>query len=125
LSQKPLLHLLADECVYKATTDFLLSLGYDVITVQELGLCGADDDTVIDKAVTLGRALLTQDMDFSNILLYPPAYHLGIVVLKTSPTTIRAVHRVLQQALALTQDLTGALLVVDRNKFRIRRRESS
>jgi predicted nuclease of predicted toxin-antitoxin system len=113
--------LLADECVYKVTTDFLISLGYDVVTAQELGLAGADDEIIIDKAVALGRVLLTRDVDFSNILLYPPARYLGIAVLKMSPATTSAVHRVLKQALAQTHDLTGVLLVIDRNKFRIRR----
>jgi hypothetical protein len=42
-----------------------------------------------------------------------------------SPATMHAIHKVLKQALAQTHDLTGALLVVDRNKFRIRRLEPS
>jgi predicted nuclease of predicted toxin-antitoxin system len=124
LPRKPPLQLLADECVYKATVDFLLTLGYDVVTVQELGLAGANDDAIIDRAVALGRVLLTRDMDFSNILLYPPAQYLGIMVLKMTPATVDAVHKVLKQALAQTSDLAGALLVVDRNKFRIRRLRS-
>jgi predicted nuclease of predicted toxin-antitoxin system len=119
------LQLLADECVYNATTDFLLNLGYDVVTAHGLGLSGADDDVIIDKAVALGRVLLTRDMDFSNILLYPPARYLGIVVLKMNPATMHAVHQVLKQALARTRDLAGALLVVDRNKFRLRRLQPS
>jgi len=97
------------------------SLGCDVVTVQELGLAGASDDVVIDKALALGRVLLTRDMDFSNILLYPPAQYLGIVVLKMSPTTVDDVHQVLEQALDHAQDIRGALLVVDKSKFRIRR----
>jgi predicted nuclease of predicted toxin-antitoxin system len=121
LSQNPL-RLLADECVYKTTTDFLLDLGYDVITVQSIGLSSADDDGVIEQAVALNRTLLTRDTDFSNILLYPPAQYLGIVVLKMKPATTNAVHQVLQRALAQVHDLKGALVVVDRNKFRIRRR---
>ena len=121
MPQKSLLPLLADECVYKATTDFMRSLGCDVVTVQELGLAGASDDVVIDKALALGRVLLTRDMDFSNILLYPPAQYLGIVVLKMSPTTVEDVHQVLEQALDHAQDIRGALLVVDKSKFRIRR----
>jgi predicted nuclease of predicted toxin-antitoxin system len=92
-----------------------------VVTVQELGLAGASDDAVIDKALALGRVLLTRDMDFSNILLYPPAQYLGIVVLKMSPTTVDDVHQVLGQALDQAQDIRGALLVVDKSKFRIRR----
>jgi predicted nuclease of predicted toxin-antitoxin system len=121
LSQNPL-RLLADECVYKTTTDFLLDLGYDVITVQSLGLDSIDDDVVIEQAVVLNRVFLTRDADFSDILLYPPAQYLGIVVLKIKPATTSAVHQVLQRALAQVRDLKGALLVVDRNKFRIRRR---
>lgn len=121
MPRKPLLPLLADECVYKVTIDFLCSLGCDVVTVQELGLAGASDDVVIDKALALGRVLLTRDMDFGNILLYPPAQYLGIVVLKMSPTTVDDVHQVLKQALDQAQDVRGALLVVDKSKFRIRR----
>jgi len=121
LSQNPP-RLLADECVYKATTDFLLDLGYDVITVQSLGLSSTDDDAIIEQAVALGRVLLTRDADFGSILLYPPAQYLGIVVLKMKPETTNAVHQVLQRALAQVHDLKGALLVVDRNKFRVRRR---
>ena len=120
MPQKPP-QLLADECVYKATIDFVLTLGYDVVTAQDLGLAGANDDAIIGEAVALGRVLLTRDMDFSNILLYPPAQHLGIVVLKMTPATVDAVHRVLKQALAQVSDLAGTLLVVDTNKFRIRR----
>jgi predicted nuclease of predicted toxin-antitoxin system len=99
-----------------------LDLGYDVITVQSIGLSGADDDAVIGQAVALGRVLLTRDIDFSSILLYPPAQYLGIVVLKMTPATTNAVHQVLQRALAQVHDPKGTLLIVDRNKFRIRRR---
>lgn len=121
MSEKSPLQLLADECVYQATTDFLLELDYDIVTAQELDLAGVDDDTIINKVLNLGRVLLTRDMDFSNILHYPPAQYLGIVALKMSPATIHAVHNVLKQALAQTHNLKGTLVVVDRNKFRVRR----
>ena len=121
MSPKPL-RLLADECIYKATTDFVRDLGYDVVTAQSLGLTSTNDRIVIEQAVALGRTLLTRDTDFSNILLYPPAQYLGIVVLKMKPVTRIAVHQVLQQALTQMRNLEGTLVVVDRSKFRIRRR---
>jgi len=120
-NSKPQHRLLADECVYRATVEFLHGLGYDVVTVQELGLEEAKDITVIQQAVALERALLTRDMDFSSILLYPPAQYLGIVILKMTPQTISAVHSVLSQALSDVEDLRHALLIVDRNKYRLRR----
>lgn len=122
---KPPLQLLVDECVYQATTDFLRHLGHDLLTAQELGLSGADDATVIDRAVALNRVFLTRDKDFSSILLYPPAKYLGIVMLKIHPETMSAVHRVLEQSLSQIHDFTGKLVVVDRNKFRVRHLESA
>jgi predicted nuclease of predicted toxin-antitoxin system len=112
---------LADECVYRATVDFLRGLGYDIVTVQDLGLAEAEDSIVIHHAVTMGRILLTRDMDFSSIILYPPARHLGVVVLKMTPQTMSAVHAVLSRALSDVSDLRQALLIVDRIKYRLRR----
>ncbi len=72
MPEKSPLQLLADECVYKATTDFLLSLGYNVVTAQELGLSGADDDIVIDKAVTLLATFSSQGTWTSATSSYTP-----------------------------------------------------
>ena len=60
-------------------------------------------------------------MDFSSIILYPPAEFLGIVVLKMTPQTMAAVHSVLVRALAESADLTGTLVIVDSSKYRVRR----
>jgi len=120
-TSRPQHRLLADECVYRATVDFLRGLGYDIVTVQDLGLVEADDSIVIHHAVTMGRILLTRDMDFSSIILYPPARHLGVVVLKMTPQTMSAVHAVLSRALSDVSDLRQVLLIVDRNRYRLRR----
>jgi len=70
------MRIFIDECVWQVTRDFVQQLGHDLATVEERGLAGAD-------------------MDLSNILLYPPANYLGIVVLKIKPHNIDAVHRIL------------------------------
>jgi predicted nuclease of predicted toxin-antitoxin system len=121
LTSRPRYLLLADECVYRLTTDFLRSLGWDVLTVQELGLSAAPDPQLIERAVALGRVWLTRDMDFSSIILYPPARYLGIVVLKMTPHTMHEVHQVLGQALTDVDSLEHTLLIVDRNRYRLRR----
>jgi len=112
-----------DECVWQVTRDFVQQLGHDMATVEERGLAGADDEIVLAQAVSENRALLTRDMHFSNILLYPPADYLGIIVLKIVPYTINPVHHTLTSVFAhFTQDsIKKALIVVDRNKFRERR----
>jgi predicted nuclease of predicted toxin-antitoxin system len=95
----PNLHLprlLADECVYQATSDFVRGLGCDLITIQDANLAGAKDKAVIELATDLERVLLTRDLDFSNVLIYPPGHYLGIIVLKIAPSTIPPVHYVLE-----------------------------
>ncbi len=55
------LKLLADECTFDITIEFLRYQGYDVITVKELGLAGAKDPVIFAKAQELRAVLLTRD----------------------------------------------------------------
>ena len=67
------------------------------------------------------RALITSDLDFSNILTYPPASYPGIIVLRLASqahvTVEAATRRVLDM---LPQEpLTGALWIVEERRIRI------
>jgi len=53
-----------DEHVHRAITSGLRLRGVDVLTVQEDGLKGKDDDEIFDRATELQRVLFTQDDDF-------------------------------------------------------------
>ena len=112
-----------DECVYQVTTDFLVQNGHDVKTVQQAGLSGHKDSDVLNIACQKEYIFLTRDMHFSNIFLFPPQDTHGIIVLKINPTTIPEVHNVLLKVLVkFTQEnLQKALVIVDRNKYRIRK----
>jgi len=92
-------------------------------TVEERGLAGAADDIVLSQTLSEKRVLLSRDLDFSNILRYPPAIHLGIIVLQIRPETTDTVHRVLATVLAYfsPESIQQALVIVDHNKFRERR----
>ena len=67
------MRIFIDECVWQDTRDYITQLGHDIACVEEHGLSGADDEIVLEHAVSESRAFLTRDMHFSNILLYPPA----------------------------------------------------
>lgn len=112
-----------DECVWQITRDFILQHGHDLATVEERGLAGADDEVVLAQAVKEDRALLTRDMHFSNILLYPPSNYSGIIVLRIKPQTIDPVHHTLISALSYfsQESIRKALVIVDHNNFRERR----
>lgn len=117
------MRMLIDECVYRLTTELLRSLGHDVRTVQEVGLEGHSNGDILRVAISDNRILVTNDSHFSNIFLYPPSEHTGIIVLKMKPTIMSQVHTVLCRFLrAFSQnEIDRTLVIVDRSKFRLKR----
>lgn len=69
-----------------------------------------------------GRAVVTLDLDFSDIRAYPPNDYAGIIVLRPSVQTITNTRRLIGQVIALlpTEPLAGHLWIVDEGQIRIR-----
>ena len=114
--------LFADECIYQVTVEALRSWGHDVVTTQEQNLAGKVDEVQFQEAISQGRVLITNDLDFSNIRRYPPANHCGIIVLKIRPRILSEVHSVLKTLLdrSSQEHLHQTLVMIDRNKYRLR-----
>ena len=96
-------------------------LGFEVRRVQDLGLREQPDPVIFAKAQELGCVLLTNDQGFGDIRAYPPSTHQGIVVLKLADyRSTPQVHEVLRELLHQEPELSKALFIVDRNKYRKR-----
>jgi predicted nuclease of predicted toxin-antitoxin system len=65
--------LLADTRVAPRTVAFLQSLGHDVIRVADLLMPSASDEEIIAAAIRDERAILTQDLDFTDLVALRPA----------------------------------------------------
>ena len=115
--------LLADECLYLLTTIFLRKHGHDVLAIQETGLIGIKNGEVAELANKEKRVLITRDMHFCNILKFPPENHNGIIVLKIRPDNTSLVHDNLINYLKkyAIENIEQTLVIIDHNKFRIRR----
>ena len=115
--------LFSDECVYQKTVVSIREWGHDIITAWEVGLSGKSDDEILEYAVKEKRILITADLDFSNVRHYPPSDHWGIIVLKIKPSILPNVHNILRSLLQQESQeyFSNALIVVDRNKYRLRR----
>ena len=118
--------LLMDECILAQTTRLLKSNGCNVRTIQELGKASSSDDTVISLAKKEKAVLLTNDLDFSNLVLYPPASHFGVIVLRPrldTPGAIEDIHKILLHLLKELKpsQIEHALVIVDKDKYRIRK----
>ena|SRR3989338_1739660 len=117
------IQFVADECVSDKTIKFLQLLGYKVESVWDLNLRGASNGTLLNRAIKDNKVFITKDLDFCNIILYPPSLHHGVIVLKTSPETEDAVRTILKDLLLKLNptEYDKTLIVVDHNKYRMRK----
>jgi predicted nuclease of predicted toxin-antitoxin system len=114
---------LLDQCVPRKYLGLLHSWGYPATLLHEHLSPDAPDVDVIALAQTLDAILLTVDLDFANIVQYPPGDYAGIVVLRYEASSEALLENTLHEALTdLYRDpLRGVLVIIEPTRYRIRR----
>ena len=111
-----------DENIGRRGLEFLTSSGHDVKTARRQELGGATDEELFKACAVEGRALVTLDRDFGQVLRFPPEKTAGVVILEVGPhATLRAILDRLRDLLAVleTRPLAGALWIVEPGRLRI------
>jgi len=75
--------------------------GYDVVRVSETGHARADDQQILQKAISENRVLVTLDEHFGDWVILPLSRHPGVIRLKVHPTTSEKVIKLLLPFLRL------------------------
>jgi len=99
----------------------LRQAGHEVATVRDQGLAGIDDQALYRHCASEARILVTLDLDFANVLRYPPESGSGVIVLRGQDDllpTLRILTRTLVGALS-TANPTGQLWIVEAGRVRI------
>jgi predicted nuclease of predicted toxin-antitoxin system len=111
-----------DENLPKDAGALLRDAGHDVETVVEERLGGNPDARVLDACRTEHRVLVTFDLDFSDIRLYPPSSHDGIWILRPHTQSIGNTLALLRAALELLRGevVQARLWIVEPDQVRIR-----
>lgn len=111
-----------DENLPNEVADLLQQEGHDAMSVMDQQLGGHSDGDVAVVCQAEERALVTLDLDFSDIRSYPPEEYAGIIVLRPVLQTISSILRLTSRALALlaSEKLVGQLWIVDEHQVRIR-----
>lgn len=111
-----------DENMPEDVLDLLRTAGHDAESVVTERLQGAVDPVVLAAARAENRALLTFDLDLSDIRAFPPEGEAGIVVLRLADQSRIAVLAAVRRLLPLfeTETLAGHLWVVTDRNVRIR-----
>lgn len=111
-----------DENLGIRAIELLRTAGHDVETVVGENLGGASDEDPIAVCCAEGRVLITLDLDFANVLRFPPSRYAGIAVLRMPhPVELGAIHqrtRVLLEAVEREGAPTGQLWIVEQDRIR-------
>jgi predicted nuclease of predicted toxin-antitoxin system len=112
-----------DENLRSEIGEPLRELGHDVSTVYDQGLRGREDHEIAEACRAEGRVLISLDLDFSNIQMFPPENYAGLIVLRLRAKGRSAVRNVFRRVLAHLdrEPIVGRLWIVDEQRIRIHR----
>jgi predicted nuclease of predicted toxin-antitoxin system len=111
-----------DENIGSRGQELLRAAGHDVMTVRDQALSGAADEKLFQICAREGRALITLDHDFGQVLRFPPNRSCGIVILELpNRATPESLINRLKDFLALlkTRALGKELWIVEPGRIRI------
>lgn len=114
------MRFLMDANMPQMLTTKLRGEGHDVEEVLEWNP-GTDDPSILQHAREQQRILITADLWFGNIRAHPVGSYPGLILIR--PKTLRPqemVELVAQGIDEFGERLSGKLIIVDRNRTRIR-----
>ena len=116
------LRFLTDEDVPRTTARVLRDAGFDAVDVRVVGLRGKSDATIYAYAQKEERLLITCDLGFSNILNFPPADIVGLIVVRISDNESidRFNYEIVQAVREVGDNLRQHLAIVEIGKVRLR-----
>ena len=104
------------------TLQVFLDAEHDVQTVRDEQLQGQPDEVLYHVCRIERRCLVTLDMDFSNVLRFPPGPTAGIAVLKPRrEISLTLLVSLAQRLVALlaTRPITGQLWIIETDRIRV------
>ncbi|MEW6350118.1 MAG: DUF5615 family PIN-like protein [Thermodesulfobacteriota bacterium] len=111
-----------DQNLFREFAQVLIAAGHDAATVYEEALSGAPDVQVLATCLEEGRAIVTLDLDFTDIRLYPPEKYPGIIVFRVHSQDKEYLLWCLNRLLPFleTEPLDGRLWIVEEDRIRLR-----
>lgn len=114
--------LLLDADIPYSFLNKLKEEGFDVVDVRDASGQPLKDEEVFKLACKERRILLTRDLDFSNILHYPPCKSSGIIVLRTHLLSKEEMFKIIKEALKRSKEkLEGTLVIATKDRLRFHR----
>jgi len=114
--------LLLDADIPYSFLNKLKNEGYDVVDVRDISDHPLKDEEIFNLACKERRVLVTRDLDFGNILRYPPYKSSGIIILRTHLLSQEEMFKILKKALEEGKNrLEGTLIIATKDRLRLRK----
>jgi predicted nuclease of predicted toxin-antitoxin system len=111
-----------DENLPFGLVGILSKFGHEIDTIPQEGLKGCNDEQVWEAAQKSGRFLITQDLNFSNINLFKPGTHCGLLLIRLrNPGRNALLDRI--ETILKTEEIErwrGCFVVFTEHKIRVR-----
>jgi len=113
------MRLLVDECVGPSVVRWLRENNYDAISAFE-DCRGWEDKSILEKAYSEGRIVITMDKDFGDMVFRMKLPHCGVMLLRCGYCGPSKKISMIKKALSLPEsDLSGRFVVVTETAIRI------
>jgi predicted nuclease of predicted toxin-antitoxin system len=111
-----------DENLPLAARDVFSEAGYDALSVHDQAVAGAADKHLAQICRAEERILVTLDLDFADIRLYPPHDFPGLIVLRLQRQDFHTILAVCRRLLTLLahEPIERTLWIVGDQQLRIR-----
>lgn len=113
-----ILKLYLDQMFGLDVAEALRGEGYDIVRASEIGQARADDEQILQKAISENRILLTLNEHFGDWVILPLCKHPGVIRIKVSLTTSKNVLDILLPFLRLhsTEQFKDHLVILSQTR---------
>ena len=111
-----------DENLGSRSARLFTKAGHEVETVYQEGLSGANDELIFETCIRENRCLLSLDLDFADVVRFPPHKTAGIAVLRLPKGASLALQeKFVSDLLAMLEadTITGRLWIVEAGRVRV------
>ena len=111
-----------DENVPLSILDLMRVLGFEAEHARNTNLRGAADAEIADYAKKQKVILITKDLEFGSLLLYPKGSHYGLIIIRLPHYfTTTQITRSLKELLSKPLKFVNAITILERGRYRVRK----
>lgn len=116
--------LLLDENLPLSFVERIIKPGFSAEHVNEVGLRGKSDLEIAQYALQQKAIIITKDVEFGSLILYPQGSHYGVIVIRV-PNFCKKdqLFQILKTFLisVAPEDMVKSVVILQVGKYRIRR----